>query len=141
MVESVDLGPYMEDLCRDMHHSAPSCRIHVAARAGIIVPTNQAINIGIVVSELVTNATKHAYPGREVQEVWVTLTGTPPEPLTLSVRDKGVGLPADVETGTAKGMGMRILTAILQQMDASLSINRARGTEFVISIPIEAVQN
>jgi hypothetical protein len=38
-------------------------------------------------------------------------------------------------------MGMRILTAILQQMDATLSINRARGTEFVISIPIEVAQN
>jgi len=138
-VESVDLGPYLEDLCRDMHDSAPSCQIHVQAIAGINVPTNQAINIGIVVSELVTNATKHAYPGHPEQQVWVTLSGAPSEPLILSIRDQGVGLPGDVERGTASGMGMRILTAILQQMDASLSINRARGTEFVISIPIEAV--
>jgi two-component sensor histidine kinase len=140
-VESVDLGPYLEDLCRDMHDSAPSCQIHVEAAAGINVPTNQAINIGIVVSELVTNATKHAYPGRSEQQVWVTLSGSPSEPLTLSVRDQGVGLPGDEETGTTIGMGMRILTAILQQMDATLSINRARGTEFVISIPIEAAPN
>ena len=64
--------------------------------------------------------------------------GAPSEPLTLSIQDQNVGLPGDVEGGAATGMGMRILTAILQQMNASLSINRARGTEFVISIPIEA---
>ena len=74
-VESVDLGPYLEDLCRDMQDSAPSCQIHVEAAAGITVPTNQAINIGIVVSELVTNATKHAYPGSSEQQVWVTVSG------------------------------------------------------------------
>jgi len=124
-----------------MHDSAPSCQIHVQAVTGIHVPTNQAINIGIVVSELVTNATKHAYPGRSDQQVWVKLSGVPSEPLTLSIRDQGVGLPGDAEGGAATGMGMRILTAILQQMNASVSINRARGTEFVISIPIEAAPN
>jgi two-component sensor histidine kinase len=56
---------------------------------------------------------------------------------TKSVRDEGVGLPADFDPRKAKGLGMRIINSFGEQLNAKV-VARARdpGMEFVPSIPL-----
>jgi two-component sensor histidine kinase len=54
----------------------------------------------------------------------------------LSIRDEGEGLPADFDPHSAPGLGMRIVRAFSQQLNAEIAVRRLDpGTEFVVSVP------
>ena len=56
--------------------------------------------------------------------------------VSISVRDEGAGLPPGFDRDKPKGLGMRIITAFVKQLDGTLEIHaRHPGTEFVVTIP------
>jgi two-component sensor histidine kinase len=59
--------------------------------------------------------------------------------VVLAVRDEGDGLPQDFDVRKPKGLGMRIVSALTEQLDADLTVLRGgSGTEFVLTIPLAA---
>ncbi|MGA8698345.1 MAG: sensor histidine kinase, partial [Xanthobacteraceae bacterium] len=94
-IETLDLGVYLTDVCKDLNASISACEINVTAEQGIVTPTGRGITAVLLVNELVTNAIKHAYS--EARCIWVTLSR---RAVLVSVRDEGVGLPPDFDTKT-----------------------------------------
>jgi two-component sensor histidine kinase len=134
-VENLDIGRYIEQVCGDVDESVAHCAIHVDAQHDILIATDQAIPLALMVNELITNAAKHAYAGQSGCKIWV---GVVREGATIrvSVRDEGVGLPTSFDLAKGKGLGMRLVRAFLQQLDATVTINpQPRGTEFVVLVP------
>ena len=139
--ETMDLGNYIEEVCKDMDSSVAHCAIHVTAQRGINIAIDSAVSAALIVVELVTNAAKYAYPNHRAGDVWVGVERVGAMDIVLSVRDEGAGLPANFDTVKAKGLGLRIVTALTEQLNAQLTFNRrAPGTEFKISIPVEALR-
>jgi hypothetical protein len=90
------------------------------------------------VNELVTNAAKYAQPNNSVRDVWlvVRLEG---DAISVSVRDAGIGLPADFNLEKSKGLGMRIVTALARQLGATLTVQlRSPGSEFTLLVPFQS---
>jgi two-component sensor histidine kinase len=57
----------------------------------------------------------------------------------LTVRDEGVGLPADFDLKTGRRLGMRLVNAFTKQLHGELQIARRNpGTEFILNIPATA---
>ncbi len=137
-VETLDLGIYVEQVCRDLDETVSQLHINVDAERGIIVATDRAVSSALVVAELVTNAAKYAYegkPGGKVQ-VRVVRAGNKSD-VMLSVHDEGVGLPEGFEPLKAKSLGMRIVSAFSQQLGGDVRVRSlSPGTEFSITIPI-----
>jgi two-component sensor histidine kinase len=134
-VESLDLGIYLTDLCSDLAESVPGCEINVSAGEGIELRTDRAITVALLVNELATNAIKHAYTGSPCR-IWVTLSRKGESALAITVRDEGIGLPADFEINTERRLGMRLVNAFTRQLDGDLQVVRkAPGTEFILAIP------
>jgi two-component sensor histidine kinase len=134
-IESVDLGVYLADVCKDLNASIPSCEININADEGIIIPTDRAVAVALLVSELVSNAIKHAYPGRHCR-IWVTLFRQGAGIILLAVRDEGVGLPTDFDRKGGRRLGMRLVNAFTQQLQGDLEIIRkAPGTQFLLTFP------
>ena len=71
-----------------------------------------------VTNELITNAAKYAYPGNPGGHVRVRLARGDGGAIHLSIRDEGEGLPADFDLRSAAGIGMRIVRAFSQQLNA-----------------------
>ena len=96
--------------------------------------TDQAVSLGVIVTELVTNAFKYAYPAGEPGEIRVALRREP-EALSLVVEDDGVGLTAGAQPkGT--GLGTRIVRAMVSSLKASRRDDPShRGTRVIMSIP------
>ena len=136
--ERLDLGIYIGDVCQDLGDAASGCRIEVAAEAGIDVITDRAIPFALMINELITNAVKYAYQGTQNGTIWVRVARGADDTIELSVRDEGQGLPADFDLPRAPGLGMRILDAFSQQLDATIKVRRLDpGTEFVVTAPRE----
>lgn len=136
-IRSLDLGEYLADVCRDLDDATAHCDIKVTMAEGIQIATDRAIPISLLVTELITNAAKHAYDKGAACPIWITLERHGEDGIVIKVRDKGRGLPDSFDRKKSKGLGMQIISAFLRQLQATLRIERrSPGTEFVLEIPL-----
>jgi two-component sensor histidine kinase len=132
--EKIDLGPYLEDICQSISESLPDCLLHLNMETGVEVPPDQAIPVALFVNETITNSAKYAHPDQEC-EVWIDVVQTDAK-ISVTVRDKGRGLPPNFELRSQKGLGMRLITAFAEQLGGTLEIRRPDpGVEFALTFP------
>jgi two-component sensor histidine kinase len=138
-IARIDLAAYLGAMCKDLAHQMNDCDIEFTAPASIAMPTDRAVRIALILNELVINACKHGFRKGGVR-VWVTLKRSEPERMSLIVRDNGQGLPPGLDVANASTMGLRVVTALVQQMGAKLRVETSStaGTEFVLDCPILA---
>jgi two-component sensor histidine kinase len=98
----------------------------------IEVGARDATTIGILVSELVTNALKHAFPDGKSGTIVVALARVDEVP-TLSISDNGVGLPPDAGEG---GMGSVIIQQLSGQFGGKPVFSTTSGGGLTITIPL-----
>jgi two-component sensor histidine kinase len=135
-IDTLDLGAYLSDVCKDLDDSMPSCEVNVSAEEGIEIRTDRAIPAVLLVNELITNAAKYAYPAGNCK-VWVTLSRQPKDNVLISVRDEGVGLPPTFDIKSGRRLGMRLVGSFTQQLQGQLQVlRREPGTEFVLTLPL-----
>ena len=135
-IDTLDLGAYLRDVCKDLSETVPGCEITVSAKEGIVIRTDRAIPAVLLVNELITNAVKYAYPAGNCQ-VWVTLSRRSEDSLVISVRDEGTGLPPSFDIKSGRRLGMRLVDSFSQQLQGDLQVLRKDpGTEFVLTVPL-----
>ncbi len=138
-VETIDLGAYLRAVCADAIGNSSNCKLHFDAAAGVTLYADRAISVALIVNELVTNSVKYAFSDGHEGQIHVRLAKEGANTALVSVRDNGMGLPPDVALGKSKGLGMRIVGALAQQLDAEISrTGRSDGNEFVVTVPLEA---
>ncbi len=120
-VESVDmqeyLGALVDELAETWSTEALPRALSLAAEP-IRLPTDRAVSLGVIVTELVTNACKYAYPtgGGEVR---VALRRIDDDVFLLAVEDDGCGIPEDaVPRGT--GLGTKLIRAMAQSLQSNV---------------------
>jgi len=97
----------------------------------------QAIPVGLILNELVSNALKHAFP--EARQGAIVVEGRADrDEVHLSVRDDGIGLPANLDIEKTEGsLGLRIVSILVRQLKGSLHVARSNGSVFRIRFPQE----
>jgi two-component sensor histidine kinase len=96
-----------------------------------------AIPCGLIISELVSNALKYAFPNGQAGTIEVILTTESEDRCHLTVKDNGVGFPPDLEFANPKSLGLQLINVLTEQLEGNLSFNLDKGTEVNISFPIE----
>ena len=138
-IEQLDIGLHIKQVCCDLDEIDHRCVIEIEAEQGILIETDRAISLAMIVNELVTNAAKYAYAVNQRGKIFVRVARGQGDVVLVSVRDDGIGLPADFDPGKVGGLGMRIITAFSQQLTSTLIVNRlAPGTEFLLSVPLRS---
>jgi two-component sensor histidine kinase len=133
-VESVDLSRYIEELIADMRVSlgAEWGRHIKLDLAPVLVPTDRAVNIGLILTELVINATKYAYGG-DAGPVAIALEQHGGK-LRLIVADDGRG------KGDGEGFGSRMMDAMVQRLSGIIEFgDNAPGLRAIMTAPIAEV--
>ena len=129
--ESIEIGPYLSKLCDSLANSMVGDRrplsIRVQATSGAAT-SGEAVSLGLIVTELVINALKHAFPSGETGEILVGYDARG-SGWRLSVADNGPG-PAEVsDERPHTGLGTSIVEALARQLDATVQKSRGpRGT-------------
>ena len=134
----IDFGSYLksvaDELLRTFGRPEISCVLDLET---IPFEIDRAIPAGLIVNELLTNALRHAFPPATKGTVWVRLRSLGGNDVELVVRDDGVGLPAGVDLEAATSMGLAIVKTLVEQMQASLATDTARGTTYTIRFSLE----
>ena len=138
-IDRMDLGKYVEGICKDLDASVAHCVIHTEAQYEIEFSTDGAISAALVVNELIANAAKHAYRNNQGGKIEISVAGVGEDKLSISVRDEGTGLPEGFDLARPKGLGMQIVTSFVKQLSGTIEIRHHKpGTEFVVTIPRQA---
>ncbi len=122
--EQVELGPYLSRLCgalaASMIGDSRSLTLKVAADAATAL-SSDAVNIGLIITELVINALKHGFPDGRGGEILVSYEVDQAN-WRLSVSDSGVGLKLTRGGGRRTGLGASIIEALAHQLKARVEI-------------------
>ena len=100
----------------------------------VFLDIDTAVPLGLIVNELVSNSLKYAYPEGRSGVVELALRAGPENQYTLSVRDKGVGLPAGFDVNTSDTLGLHLVSILSVQLGATLSMeSNSQGTLFELT--------
>jgi two-component sensor histidine kinase len=129
----VALRAYFTDLCdsigASMINDHDQLSLEVAVD-GSVAKSEVSVSLGLIVTELVINALKHAFPRHRNGKICVDYRSDGPA-WTLSVRDTGVGMPKDPGR---PGLGTGIVEALARQLNASVEVAAADpGTKVSIT--------
>ncbi|MDB5473598.1 MAG: two-component system sensor histidine kinase/response regulator [Devosia sp.] len=138
-VRSVNLGDYLQSLAAElettMQAKQSTTRIVLNVQ-NIAIPTEKAASVGVIVTELVTNALKYAYAEGQSGEIRIALSRASDQSIGLVVEDDGIGWD-----GTGKpqgtGLGSRIVKAMAVTLGANVSYaNTLPGTQVGVQFSV-----
>jgi two-component sensor histidine kinase len=136
----LDSEALIRELCDDLNASAArGTPLSIECRAASQpLSMDQAVLLGLILNELVTNAIKHAFPGGRVGHIRVGFEVLGSQ-LRLSVEDDGIGLAG--RTPRAGGMGQELVRGLANQLGGELQVQSSRGgTSFCLLVPYENPQ-
>jgi two-component sensor histidine kinase/CheY-like chemotaxis protein len=130
-VRSVQIGDYLTSLAAELETTMQAgdtySRILVRVE-NITIPTEKAASIGVIVTELVTNAIKYAYADRARGDVRIIMARGEDQTIDLSVEDDGIGWDG-VGKAQGTGLGSRIVKAMAHGLGAKVAYgSEGRGT-------------
>ncbi|MEO5659959.1 MAG: sensor histidine kinase, partial [Polaromonas sp.] len=120
----VELRPYFTALCESI--GASMIRDHNQLSLAVTVDESStsadvSVSLGLIVTELVINALKHAFPNDRKGKIWVGYHSRGPN-WTLSVNDDGVGMSTNAESAKP-GLGTNIVQALARQLHAEIKVS------------------
>ena len=131
-VQSVDLARYIDDLCSEITSTMDKSWGDqlTLELSPILISTNRAINVGLILTELVINANKYAYGGNP-GPIAIALRQERNR-FRLTVADRGTGLMSD-----GKGFGTRMLEAMVSRLSGTMEhADNGPGLRITITAPI-----
>jgi two-component sensor histidine kinase len=136
----VGLKSFVGQLCASLRAAfvSPEQQIEIRCdlRNDILLNQDQAMDVGIILNELVTNSIKHAFPGHRSGEIVIESDVTDNE-LALTVRDDGVGHPdlaGMAESG--ESLGLRLLQSSVRKLGGDVTfLESIRGAAVRITVP------
>jgi chemotaxis protein methyltransferase CheR len=135
-VDQIEVGVYLTKLCASLAASMigedQPIALNVAADHGMI-GSDKAVSLGLIVTELVINAVKYAFPTAK-SDAWITITfASQDDDWSLSVVDNGVGKIAGAAPAALGGLGTVIVQALVKQLDADMVVDGLDGMRVSIS--------
>jgi two-component sensor histidine kinase len=90
---------------------------------------DDALPLGLLISEAVSNSLKHAFPDGKPGEVRIFLRRQSEAGVALTLSDNGVGLPEGLDWATSPTLGLRLVQVLAGQLHASVKIESHCGTQ------------
>jgi two-component sensor histidine kinase len=135
--EQLPIAPYLSRLCATLAASMIGeerpILLEVMAGAGSVT-SNEAVSIGLIVTELVINALKHAFAGGARGGRIAVLYDMEEGNWRLTICDDGVGKVEGQATKAASGLGTSIVEALAKQLDGRVEMSKTEPHGMTVSV-------
>ncbi len=92
-----------------------------------------AVPCGLILTELISNAVKYAYPGSNGGPIDIRFRRLPEGFYELSVADQGVGFPKGFDWTNADSLGLRLIRLLTEQLDGQIRLDNSSGVKFTVT--------
>jgi len=131
----VNFTEYIRDLTADLFRSyrvnpnAITLKIDVS---NVLLKVDTAIPSGLIISELVSNSLKYAFPEDRKGEIHIDFCSDNDNKFTLMVSDNGIGFPKNLDFRNTESLGLQLVITLTDQLEGTIELNRSEGTKFRI---------
>jgi two-component system, sensor histidine kinase PdtaS len=143
-VASIDMEDYLRDLIQHLRESfGRSGAIRFTLQLSPInLDVSQAVPIGLIVNEAITNSIKYAFPEYTLtNEIFVSLTAGS-DKIELMIADNGIGMPV-AYLQTSKSLGLKLMQGLTEDIDGFFTIDTEKGVsiqiQFAPTMPLQKV--
>lgn len=131
---TINLKLYLNRLCMLLRESmgSESSRIKLVIDEDsdeISIELQRALPCGLLINELITNAIRHAFPGQVNGVVRIAILAQDNNKGIITVADKGVGLPPNIEFGKTNSLGFQLIPMLVDQIEATLTMENKPGPD------------
>jgi len=135
-IANINLHDYIENLADVLFqsYSVNTSKIDLQLKIeNARIEINSAIFCGLIISELVTNAIKHAFPNNKHGKIFISFRPLNNGKFELIVNDNGIGLPKSFDFKKPKTFGLEMVNVLINgSLNGKLDLRRKSGTEFRI---------
>jgi two-component sensor histidine kinase len=136
----VDFGEYVQSLTAHLfsvYRIDPKAIKLSKKIKDVFLHVNSAIPCGLIISELVSNSLKHAFPAGKKGEIKIFMNHLNKNEIELIVSDNGIGLPEGIDFRDPDSLGLHLVTILAEdQLHGDIKLDRTKGTSFHLRLDI-----
>jgi PAS domain S-box-containing protein len=135
---SIDFAQFLRRSATDLLEASSDNRPRItftSTLAPLRLSLQPTIYLGIVVHELISNAVKHAFLGRETGHIELNVSIDDTGAFTIRVFDNGIGIRPSVNIEGSHSLGMRLVEILVRQLGGQILIQADKGTTCMIIFP------
>jgi two-component sensor histidine kinase len=133
----IEMSAYVKKLLAHIKESFKTDGVTIALITNveeIMLEADKAVAIGLIINELATNSLKYAFNGNS-GTISLDMHLVNKTSLSLSLADNGKGLPP-ASANNSTSFGLKLVSLMVKQLGAAISVQSNRGTSYQISIPL-----
>ena len=152
-IEDLDFSLYLEKLTQNLFNTYrltnTSINLSMDIENDLFFDMDTAIQLGIIVNELISNSLKHAFPDRDKGKIQIKFCcekklecincieeskneNCNSTSFTLTVSDDGVGVPENLKIEDIESLGLQLVIFLIDQLDGELELKRNNGTQYTM---------
>jgi PAS domain S-box-containing protein len=137
-IGSVNIREYILDILNRMFADYSTLEVHLQAQIGdFSLPTRKAVPLGLITNEIATNALKYGFNNTSENVFSISLEqATSGNELVYTLSNSGPPFPEEVDFDNPDSLGMRLIQALVTQLDGTVELQKAPSPRFTIRFPV-----
>jgi two-component system, sensor histidine kinase PdtaS len=140
----INMSSYINDVVEylsqnlDINHNTIRC----TEIQPIELDVAQAVPVGLIINEAVTNSIKYAFPHERRGKIEIQMCHTDTGEVLLLIQDNGIGLPESFNERLTKSLGMSLMQGLSKQIDGELKISNNNGVAIQVKfVPSQTMRS
>lgn len=135
----INFAEYVQNLAKALYRSYSKNLALIEMEVNVeevLLDIDTAIPCGLIITELVSNSLKHAFPDGSKGRVGIRLNSVADNRMNLTVYDNGVGLPPSLQFEHTDSLGLQLVSTLTAQLEGELKVSSTGGTAVSIVFPV-----
>ncbi|HWV73955.1 MAG TPA: sensor histidine kinase [Pseudosphingobacterium sp.] len=141
-IKTIDMAEYIPELVqslKDSYGDLKQIRFNLYVDP-VALTLSQAIPLGLILNEAVTNSIKYAFPDNRTGEISISMVNDHNQ-ITLKIIDDGIGMPTFNQDAEPESMGLRLIKGLSEDIEASIGFEVEKGTRITIVFKSDALND
>ncbi len=142
-ITDIKAGEFFTQLTTMLFHlyNASSSKIKIDVSAnGIVLNTDVVHPLGLLITEIISNSLKYAFPDGTSGEVYVKMKKEDERNYELEVGDNGIGIPKGLESRQSPTLGLKLIDLLSQQLNSSYVMDEGPGTRYTFRFKTDGLE-